>query len=153
MSKTRMEPVSKTPAGGGSSPALWPSRLERLAARALPAGAARDRYRAEFLAELCGMTRRQQTRHAIGVLSHAWALRMAVASQGQLAGGIEVIKTRTDTRPLLCRLNLYHVWRWHSTDDGSRYRRCVLCDKDDHRTRGPMDQNGFGVGVSDIWGY
>jgi hypothetical protein len=145
--------VSKTPAGGGSSAAVWPSRLERLAARALPAGAARERYRAEFLAELYGMTPGQQTRHTIGVLSHAWALRMAVTSQGQLAGGTEVMETQTDTRPLLCRLNLYHVWRWHSTDDGSRYRRCVRCHKDDSRTRGPLDQNGFGVGVSDIQGF
>jgi hypothetical protein len=143
--------VSKTPAGGGSGAAFWPSHLERLAARALPAGPVRDRYRVEFLAELYGMTPRQQTRHAIGVLTHAWALRMAVTSQGQLAGRTEV--KNTDTRPLLCRLNLHHMWRWHSTDDGSRYRRCVRCDKDDHRTRGPLDQNGFGVGVSDLQGF
>jgi hypothetical protein len=141
------------PADALNRAASRPSHAVRLAARALPKGAVRDRYSAEFLAELPGLTEGQQTRHAIGVLTHVWALRAAVSSQGQPAGGTDVLTTRTDAIPLLCRLNLHHVWRWFSTDDGSRYRQCVRCDRDDHRTRSPLDQNGFGVGVSDIWGF
>ncbi len=151
--------------GGPNHVAFWPSRTVRLAARALPAGAVRERYQAEFLAELHGMTSRAQTRHANEVLSRAWSLRTAVTSHGQLAGGtasgpedegegarFDIMATKTSALPLLCQLNLHHHWRWHSTDDGARYRQCVRCDKDDYRTKGPLDQNGFGVGVSDIMG-
>ena len=143
--------MTETTAGGGDGAGIWSSRLVRLAARALPAGAVRNRYRSEFLAELHGMTPREQAGHAISVLSHVWSLRLAVTSQ-ELAGADELVSLHVESRPLLCRLNLRHVWAWHSTDDGERYRRCVRCDKDDSRTQGPMDQNGFGIGVSDIMG-
>src|SRR4051812_38242677 len=57
--------------------AFWPSRTVSLAALCLPKGIARERYRAEFLAELPGLTNRQQMRHAAGVLTHAGSLWMA----------------------------------------------------------------------------
>jgi hypothetical protein len=103
----------------------------KLSARALPRGPVRDRYRDEFLAELHGMSRRRQTRHSVGILSRAWALRVAVEGQGRLAGGTDDVTTQTRTRPLLCRLNLHHVWRMCITEDGARYRRCTRCGKDD----------------------
>jgi hypothetical protein len=128
--------------------ASWPAGLVRLAARALPTGAVRDRYRAEFLAELCGLTRRQQTRYAIGVLSRAMALRTAVTTPEYLAGGLDTMTSKTSTRPLLCRLNLHHEWKRRTTEDGGRYRQCALCGKDDTRHSGPVDGAGFGVGIS-----
>jgi hypothetical protein len=32
---------------------------------------------------------------------------------------------------LLCRLNLHHVWHTETTEDGSRFRRCVRCGRDE----------------------
>jgi hypothetical protein len=29
--------------------------------------------------------------------------------------------------PLACRLNLWHHWDAHTTEDGSRYHSCRLC--------------------------
>jgi hypothetical protein len=127
-------------------PALWPSGVVRLSARALPRGPIRERYREEFLAELHGMTRRRQTRHSAGILSRAWALRMAVTTQGRLAGGTEDVTTRTSTRPLLCRLNLHHAWRTRSTEDGARYRRCARCGKDDVGDDGRGDARPLNTG-------
>ena len=41
-------------------------------------------------------------------------------------------------RPLLCRLNMHHVWHTESTEDGGRYRKCVKCGKEDSGVpRGP----------------
>jgi hypothetical protein len=31
---------------------------------------------------------------------------------------------------MLCRLNLHHQWRAHSTEDGGRYLQCDRCRKD-----------------------
>ncbi len=36
----------------------------------------------------------------------------------------------TRRKPVLCRLNLHHRWRWESSLDGGRYRRCSRCGKD-----------------------
>jgi hypothetical protein len=33
-------------------------------------------------------------------------------------------------KPLTCRLNLHHRWRWCSTEDGDRFERCQKCGKD-----------------------
>jgi hypothetical protein len=54
-----------------------PWHTVRMATRVLP-GAIRDRYRKEFLAELYGLGRARQLRHAAGVLSRSWALRAAI---------------------------------------------------------------------------
>jgi hypothetical protein len=126
-------------------PAAWPSRVVRLAARMLPGGAVRDRYRAEFLAELWGMNRTRQASHALRVLLCVWALRMAVTNQGPVAA--EEADMKTDVRkPLLCRLNLHHSWVRRSTEDGNRYRLCARCGKEDTRSNGPMD-GAAGVGA------
>jgi hypothetical protein len=135
-------------AGPVTAAAWWPAGMVRLAARALPKGAVRDRYRAEFLAELYGLRRWQQTRDAIGVLSCALALRTAVTSQQHLSGGLDNMTSKTKTRPLLCRLNLHHEWKRRTTEDGARFRQCARCRKDDSRGSGPMDSGGFGAGIS-----
>ena len=121
----------KALAGKDIRPAFWPCAVVKLSARSLPRGSVRDRYRGEFLAELHGMSRMRQTRHSVGILSRAWALRVAVDGQGRLGGGTEGVTTQTSARPLLCRLNLHHAWRMCTTEDGARYRRCTRCGKDD----------------------
>jgi hypothetical protein len=130
--------------GAAPSPAaFWPSRTVCLAARCLPKGTVRERYRAEFLAELPGLTNRQQIRHAAGVLAHAGALGMAVTSCETLGKEETTMATRTVSRLVLCGLNLHHQWRWHSTDDGQRYRQCFRCGKDDdERDQGPHGDGG-----------
>jgi hypothetical protein len=124
--------------------------MVQLAARALPKGAVRDRYRAEFLAELPGLTHRQQTGYAIGVLSRALALRTAVTSQAHTSGGLDTMTTKTNTRPLLCRLNVHHKWERRTTEDGARFRQCARCGKDDSRQSGPLDRAGFGAGIGGL---
>jgi hypothetical protein len=124
--------------------ARWPSRLVRLAARALPAGAARNRYRDEFLAELHGLPRRQQIRHARGVLAHAVALRAAVTAE-PLAGGLDVVASTAVRMPLRCRLDLHHDWRTRRNEDGERFRQCTKCGRDQYRGNGPQDESGLGI--------
>ena len=96
--------------------------LVRLAARTLPAGPVQDRYRAEFLAELTGMSYGRQVRHALGVLAQSWSLRLAVTDP-ELTGW--------EGTHAMCRVRLHHEWRSHRTEDGGRYRRCRRCGKDD----------------------
>jgi hypothetical protein len=141
-----------SPASTLERPAAWPSRVVRLAARALPVGAARDRYRAEFLAELWGMDRSRQVRHALGLVTHVWSLRAAVTSQGLVPPEEPRMKTAV-RKPLLCRLNLHHTWVRHRTEDGSSYRQCARCGKDDGRSRGSMDgTTGMAAGFGTIAG-
>lgn len=111
--------------------AFWPSRTVCLAARCLPKGTVRERYRAEFLAELDGLTNRQQISHAAGVLGHAGTLCVAVTSYQTPGKEGTTMSTRTISRLVLCGLNLHHEWQWHSTEDGQRYRQCFRCGKDD----------------------
>jgi hypothetical protein len=46
---------------------------------------------------------------------------------------------------LLCKLNIRHEWHDEHTEDGSRYRRCRLCGKDDDRG------GGGGTGTFSAW--
>jgi hypothetical protein len=124
--------------------------MVRLATRALPKGAVRDRYRAEFLADLYGLTRWQQTRYALGILSCVRALRTAVTSKENLVRGLDTMTSKTNNRPLFCRLNLHHEWKRRTTEDGAPYRQCVRCGKDDSRRSGPLDSAGFGAGVGGL---
>ncbi len=104
------------------SPSRGSVAITRTAVLALPAGAMRDRYREELLAELYGLSGREQTRHALGVLSRVLVLRAAVK------GGADT-KEETMRRPLRCLLGL-HAYRCVSSEDGSRYRRCSRCRRD-----------------------
>ena len=106
-------------------PARVPSMVVIMATLALPTRAARRRYRQEFLAELHGMERSRQTRYALGVLSRAWALRVALDQPRQLTK-----EGAMRRKPAGCRLNIHHEWKMRSTEDGSSYRVCVRCGKE-----------------------
>lgn len=103
-------------------------RTVELAVRLLPAEH-RTRYGLEFIAELYGLSPAQQRRHAARVLTSAWALRTALseAVPGTNGGKAMIVKI---ARPLTCRLNVHHRWRWLSTEDGDRFERCEKCGKD-----------------------
>ena len=97
--------MSKVEHDRGDAPtaaAFWPSRTVCLAARCLPKGTVRERYRAEFLAELPGLSNRQQLRHAAGVLAHAGALCVAVTGHETLGKEEIPMPTRTVSRPCSC---------------------------------------------------
>ena len=100
-----------------------------LAARALPSRSARDRYSAEFLAELHGMPPAAQLRHTAGILSQALALRAAL---GSAPSPIEekAMPTIPLGRRLRCRLLRWHHWQSHRTEDGARYKSCSVCHRD-----------------------
>ena len=114
----------------GHRPAFWAVAVVRLAAAVLPVGVIRDRYRQEFLADLAGMTGREQAGYSVLVLLHAIPLRVAVriGYRRPLTKGHDmVIRTR---KPLLCRLNIRHHWATESTSDGTRFAHCSRCGKD-----------------------
>jgi hypothetical protein len=112
----------------------WPSRIVRLASLALPRSAIRDRYRQEFIAELYGLPGRQQTRHAISILTHSLALRQALASP-RTPTTMEATTMPRSGKPFLCRTNLHHTWELAHTPDGQRFVRCARCHKE--RDSGP----------------
>lgn len=105
-----------------STPRRTSKLLVEGATLVLPAGEVRDRYRQELLAELHGLERSQQPRHALGVVLHALALRRAVI------GGEHVEPAAAgESAPVHCRLHLYHHHRKTSTDDGQVFWQCVDC--------------------------
>ena len=109
--------------------------LVRLATTLLPPGETRQRYRWELVADLQYLDRPHQLSYATGVMSTAWALRQELTKESPVD-----TTTTTPTIALLCRLNLRHHWHWESTDDGTRFRRCTRCGKDDtHMGNGPAD--------------
>src|SRR5215470_11634881 len=70
---------------------FWPRHTVQAATRVLP-GATRDRYRQEFLAELYGLSRARQLRHAFGVLSRCWSLRTALSTPSDAtAADMEIV--------------------------------------------------------------
>ena len=109
----------------GQRPTVWARTGVALASRALPAGPTRERWRAEFCADLQVLSRRQQATYTMGVLANAWALRSALR-QGEPT---IVEKTATTRPPLTCRLNLRHKWRVVSTEDGNPHWECTACHK------------------------
>jgi hypothetical protein len=104
---------------------MWARTGVALASRALPAGQTRQRWRAEFFADLQVLSRRQQATYTVGVLANAWALRSALRN-----GEPAVVEgTVTMRPPLTCRLNLRHRWRVVSTEDGNPHWECTRCQK------------------------
>src|SRR5215469_7602835 len=69
-----------------------PRHIVRVAIRVVPV-ASRGRYRQEFLAELHGLRRARQLRHAVGVLSRSRALRAALNTPSE-AGDMELVYSR-----------------------------------------------------------
>ena len=109
----------------------------RAALRLLPAGGARDRWRAELTAELWGLSRGEQLHHTMGVLRRAPALRLAVTSPDR------VIKEDIMKKPLRCRLGWHHWVTRYSSDGTSRYLKCERCPKEtDFEQRPPIATTG-----------
>ena len=119
-----------------------PSRVARagvaLATAALrPAD--RERYRAEFLADLHELPPAAQLRHTAGFLVQSLALRAALGATPTRAE--EAAMTLTTTRfswrcAVLCR----HRWVGRSAEDGARYQACARCGRD--RTDYPSEGRG-----------
>ena len=61
--------------------------------------ASRGRYRQEFIAELHGLGRARQLRHAVGVLSRSWALRAAISTPLEAAADMDIVFPRRLRRP------------------------------------------------------
>ena len=115
-----------------------------LTARVLPSLADRERYRAEFLAELHELPPAGQLRYAAGVVSQAFALGAALGNVRSLVE--EDAMTRT-THPVpfwRCRVLRLHRWVRHSTEDGGRFEACSHCGED----RGPA---GYGPLTTPPW--
>lgn len=112
-------------AHGGCEVRTMARVIVRTATQALPPGAVRDRYRSEHLAELHALAGDHQYRYAFGALTSSWTLRRALLEEWDVT-----IAPSQYSKPLLCRLNLHHHWKWQYNPQGQRYRRCTRCGKD-----------------------
>jgi hypothetical protein len=116
-----------------SSPSAAAHRAARVAVeltvRALPTWEARLRYRAEFLADLQGLTPADQLRYAVGVLSQTFALRAALgASPARVEEN--AMDTVSSWRRFRCRYLRWHDWKTLRNPDGQRYQACSVCQRD-----------------------
>jgi hypothetical protein len=107
-------------AGTAGTPRWWASWAVRSASLPLPSEH-RYRYRQEFLAELYGMTPSEQLRHASGVLSRVWTLRVALNEPARL-----MPKEAAMAKPWRCRVRL-HRWQRIRNPQGGWYRECLDC--------------------------
>ena len=96
----------------------------------------RERYRAEFLAELYDLEPGRELRHSAGLLSRAFALRAALGASPRCAEDAMTLSI-TPVPPWRCRVLRWHTWVTRSTEDGGRYGVCARCGID----RGPV---GYG---------
>lgn len=108
-------------------PQWWSLTATRAALRLVPRGATRDRWQQELVGELYGLSRVEQARHTIGVVTRAPALRAAVTGRDRATlPGEDIMR-----KPFRCRISL-HSWRTASAEDGSgRFRECRRCGKED----------------------
>ena len=82
----------------------------------------RNRYQAEFLAELTFVPASEQTRYALRVLSGSLTLRNALLDQPRPIEEVVIMG-----KPMRCRLHL-HAWRVrHNEEDATPYEQCVRC--------------------------
>jgi hypothetical protein len=121
-----------------------------LAVRALPDWHDRLRYRAEFSAELHGLTPAAQLRYTAGVVSQILALRAALGSSPTRAE--EAAMSSTMPRRAFswrCTVFRWHRWVVRSTEDGGRYSTCGRCGRDRYSSpsggTGGFAAAGFGV--------
>jgi len=108
-----------------------------LAVRTLPTRAARDRYYAEFVAELYDLPPGAQLRHLAGLLSQAFALRAALGVSRPPIEEAAVAHHPSLRRRILCRGMRHHDWHLYSTEDGGRYLSCAVCHRDHNDRLGP----------------
>lgn len=110
--------------GPSQPPAWWAKRGVYLCADRLP-WTDRIRYRQELLAELYGMSSREQLKQTIGVLVMTPALRKTVrdrhANPAPPSG-------QQPSRSLRCRLRR-HAWVARSNELGEHYFECRRCHK------------------------
>jgi hypothetical protein len=100
-----------------------------VAVRTVPRRADRERFSAEYVAELYGQPAAVQVRLVTGFLSQAFALRAAL---GASPSPIEErqMPTMSHGRKFLCHVVHRHHYKWSSTEDGNRYRACTYCHKE-----------------------
>jgi hypothetical protein len=120
-----MTSAAKPPTSAG----FVSSHIVSLAARFLPAGQIRDRYRQEFLAELYGRSPSSRVGYALRVLTRSPALRSAVRAYRTLVPEVSMATPRLH-KPLLCRTHLHHRWTQMRNPDGENYLRCSRCGTD-----------------------
>jgi hypothetical protein len=108
-----------------------------LAVRALPTRADRDRYHAEYVAELYGLPPAVQLRHVAGFLSQAFALRAALGASRSPTEERTMRQVPSLARRILCRTMRHHDWHTYSTEDGNRYQSCTVCHRDRTPRLGP----------------
>jgi len=101
-----------------------------LAARVLPTRPIRERYAAEFLAELHGLTPAAQLRYATGVLSKSLALRAVLSASHPPASKGAAIHSAPAGQRFRCRYMRWHHWQTVSNPDGERYVACSVCHKE-----------------------
>ena len=105
-------------------PTWWAKRGVYVCADRLP-WPDRIRYRQELLAELYGMSSREQLTHTIGVLVMTPALRKAVSDRHGSAADPSALTPR---RSLRCRLRR-HAWVARSNERGEHFLECRRCHK------------------------
>lgn len=110
-------------------PDRWCCRLVELAAHTLPAQQ-RQRYAMEFIAELYGMPRARQWRHATEVLVHAWQLRSTLLTSATDTRGDAVFTTLKPRVPLRCRLGRHDWALERNPESGETYLCCSRCGRD-----------------------
>jgi hypothetical protein len=116
--------------GGGARPVPAARVAVVLAVRVLPTVEDRDRYRAEFLAELHQLPAGAQRRYAAGVLAQARALRDALGADPRRIEETGMTPQTPLWRTVRCHGLRLHYWKTYSTDDGSRYVACSVCKKE-----------------------
>ena len=79
--------------------------------------------------------------HALSLVAAAPALHRALVDSGALD---------VPHSPLWCRVHLRHRWHALSTDDGSRFRRCLDCGLDHDGTMDSHLYGGYGITIHGI---
>jgi hypothetical protein len=90
----------------------------------------RRRYRAEFLADLSGLSPSAQRRYAVGVLSQVFALRAALGAAHVEEDPMGTMVTSTRWQRFRCHVLHWHHWARMSNPDGERYLGCTVCGTD-----------------------
>lgn len=108
-----------------------------LTVAALPTADDRERYRAEFLAELSDLRRGPQLRHSAGLISRMFALRAALGASPSRRAEDAMTLSIPPVRSWRCQVLRWHTFVMRSTEDGGRYHLCARCGVD----RGPV---GYG---------
>ncbi|MHA3835263.1 hypothetical protein ACXR8F_06005 [Terrabacter sp. AAH1] len=83
----------------------------------------RNRYHDELVAEMHELGRVAAWRHALGVAMSSSSMHAALTDGGPAP-------EPQPRHPVMCRMNLHHVWVTRHTSDGKLYRACSRCGKE-----------------------